>query len=67
VGMRILWGYPQDFLWVWDWDRNSVHTAALLLLPVVVVYVATTLVNKAQTLLALTFMTDHSVSTMIIE
>ena len=67
MGMRILWGYPQDFLWVWDWDRNSVHTAALLLLPVVVVYVATTLVNKAQTLLALTFMTDHSVSTMIIE
>ena len=67
MGMRILWGYPQNFLWVWDWDRNSVPTAALLLLPVVVVYVATSLVNKAQTLLALTFMTDHSVSTMIIE
>jgi len=32
VGMGILWGYPQDFLWVWDGcgDRNSVPTAALL-------------------------------------
>jgi len=31
VGMGILWGYPQDFLWVWDGcgDRNSVPTAAL--------------------------------------
>jgi len=30
-GMGILWGYPQDFLWVWDGhgDRNSVPTAAL--------------------------------------
>jgi len=29
--MGILWGYPQDFLWVWDGyaDRNSVPTAAL--------------------------------------
>ena len=66
MGMGILWGYPQDFLWVWDWDRNSVPMAALLLLPVVV-YVVTGLVNNAQTLLASTFMTDHSVSTMIIE
>jgi len=31
VGMGILWGYPQDFLWVWSGygDRNSVPTAAL--------------------------------------
>jgi len=31
MGMGILWGYPQDFLWVWDGygDRNSVPTAAL--------------------------------------
>jgi len=31
VGMGILWGYPQDILWVWDGygDRNSVPTAAL--------------------------------------
>jgi len=31
VGMGILWGYPQDFLWLWDGcgDRNSVPTAAL--------------------------------------
>jgi len=31
VGMEIPWGYPQDFLWVWDGygDRNSVPTAAL--------------------------------------
>jgi len=31
VGMEILWGYPQDFLWVWDryGDRNSVPTTAL--------------------------------------
>jgi len=30
--MRILWGYPQDFLWVCDGygERNSVHTAALI-------------------------------------
>ena len=30
--MGILWGYPQDILWVWDGygDRNSVPTAALL-------------------------------------
>jgi len=29
--MEILWGYPQDYLWVWDGygDRNSVPTAAL--------------------------------------
>ena len=29
--MGILWGYPQDILWVWDGygDRNSVPTAAL--------------------------------------
>jgi len=33
-GMGILWGYPQDFLWVWDGygDRNSVPTAALHLI-----------------------------------
>ena len=32
MGTGILWGYPQDFLWVWDGygDRNSVPTAALL-------------------------------------
>jgi len=32
--MGILWGYPQDFLWVWDGygDRNSVPTAALPML-----------------------------------
>jgi len=36
VGMGILWGYPQDFLWVWDVykDRNSVTTAALEVLEV---------------------------------
>ena len=31
-GIGILWGYPQDFLLVWDVyeDRNSVPTAALV-------------------------------------
>jgi len=30
--MVILWGYPQDFLWVWDGygDRNTVPTEALV-------------------------------------
>ena len=30
MGMGIPWGYPEDFLWVWDGygDRNSVPTAA---------------------------------------
>jgi len=35
VGMGILWGYTQDFLWVWDGyeDRHSVPTAALVSKP----------------------------------
>ena len=34
VGMGIMQGYTQAFLWVWDeyGDRNSVPTAALIIL-----------------------------------